>query len=300
MLLNSQNIDNNLVTHLNNDHIPAKKRFIEIDVAKGIAVMLMMFFHYFYLGKHMNVLDINTDSGFVYLTAKLAHMTFIIASGMNLALSTSGKSSEEYIPKKVKRGLYLLAVGLIISYLTKIEFGDSYVKFGIMHFMGTALILSSFLMKVPILTYIISAVILLIHILLKTPSIKNKFLGICEQNPFMCFIGGIMNIKYTSLDHFSLIPYLGYFLLGSAIAFTCYKIKIVNNELNGLNEKNGNNEDNRRFPIMGILDKYSDNPIVKGITWVGKRSMMFYVVHFTILYCIFKIIQINRSERIIG
>lgn len=299
MLLNPQNIDTHPVTRLNNDHIPAKKRFIEIDAAKGIAVMLMMFFHYFYLGKHMNVLDTNTDSGFIYLTAKLAHMTFIIASGMNLALSTSGKSSDEYIPKKVKRGLYLLAVGLIISYLTKIEFGDSYVKFGIMHFMGTAVILSSFLMKVPVLTYIISAVILFIHILLKTPSIKNKFLGICEQNPFMCFIGGIMNIKYTSLDHFSLIPYLGYFLLGSAIAFTCYKIKTVNNELNELDEENGNNVDKRRFPIMGILDKYSDNPIVKGITWIGKRSMMFYVVHFTILYCIFKIIQINRSERII-
>ena len=274
-----------------------KKRFVEIDVVKGVAVLLMMFFHYFYLGKHMNVVNVNTDSGLLYLCAKLAHTTFIIASGMNLAISTSGKSSKEYIPKKVKRGLYLLAVGLIISYLTKIEFGDSYVKFGIMHFMGIATILSTFVMKVPILTYVISAGILLIHILLKTPSIKNRFFEVCEKNPFMCFISGIMNLKYDSLDHFSLIPYLGYFLLGSAIAFTCYKIKNVENELSQEVNYNYNYDDNgRKIEALGFLDKYQDNPIVKGLAWVGKRSMMFYVVHFTILYCIFKIIQINRTS----
>jgi uncharacterized membrane protein len=269
-----------------------KKRFIEIDVAKGIAVLFMMFFHYFYLGKHMNVVNANTDSGLLYLCAKIAHTTFIIASGMNLAISTSGKSSQEYIPKKVKRGLYLLAVGLIISYFTKIEFGDSYVKFGIMHFIGIATILSIFVMKVPILTYFISAGILLIHVLLKTPSIKNRFFEVCEKNPFMCFISGIMNLKYNSLDHFSLIPYLGYFLLGSAIAFTCYKIKNVENDLS----QESNNDNGRKIEGFGFLDKYQDNSIVKGLAWVGQRSMMFYIVHFTILYCIFKIIQINRSN----
>ena len=249
----------------------------------------------------MNGVNANTDSGLIYLCAKLAPTTFRIASGMNLAISTSGKSSQEYIPKKVKRGLYLLAVGLIISYFTKIEFGDSYVKFGIMHFMGIATILSTFVMKVPILTYVISAGILLIHILLKTPSIKNRFFEVCEKNPFMCFISGIMNLKYDSLDHFSLIPYLGYFLLGSAIAFTCYKIKNVENELSQEVNYNYNYDDTyddngRKTEALGFLDKYQDNPIVKGLAWVGKRSMMFYVVHFTILYCIFKIIQINRSN----
>ena len=294
------------------NEVNKKERLIEIDVIKGIAVLIMMFFHYFYLGKHMNILNVNTDSGFLHLCAKFAHTTFIIAAGMNLDISTSGKQSEDYIPKKVKRGLYLLAVGLIISYLTKVEFGDSNVKFGIMHFIGTATILSSFLMKVPILTYIVSASILLIHFLLKTPSFKNKFLNICEKNPFMCFIGGIMNLKYNSLDHFGLIPYLGYFLLGSAIAFTCYKIKTVKEELANLNDPelygnnmsdvdnmdNMNNMNNMnskiKFQMFEFLDNLRDNPIIKGLAWMGKRSMMFYIVHFVILYCIFKIIQINR------
>jgi uncharacterized membrane protein len=288
---------NSNMNFVNSQNQPQKKRFVEIDVAKGVAVLLMMFFHYFYLGKHMNVVNANTDSGLLHLCAKIAHTTFIIASGMNFAISTSGKSSEEYIPKKVKRGLYLLAVGLIISYLTKMEFGDSYVKFGIMHFIGIATILSAFIVKVPILTYVISAGILLIHIILKTPSVKSKFYDICEKNPFMCFISGIMNLKYDSLDHFSLIPYLGYFLLGSAIAFTCYKIKNVENEYKDENSDSDDSDDNgRKIEVLGLLDEYSENPIVKGFAWIGQRSMMFYIVHFTILYCIFKIIQINRSS----
>ena len=288
-----------------------KPRYLEIDVAKGFAVLLMMFFHYFYLGKHMNILNVNTDSGLLFLCAKLAHTTFIIASGMNLAISTSGKSSKDYIPKKVKRGLYLFGVGLIISYLTKMEFGDSNVKFGIMHFLGFATILSTFLMKTPILTYFISAGILLIHFLLKTPSFKNKFMNVCEKNPFMCFIGGIMNLKYNSLDHFGIIPHLGYFLLGSAIAFTCYKIKTVKEEMANISETelaiNANNTESqntgvassRKYAFLGFLDEYKDNPLVKGIAWIGKRSMMFYIVHFTILYCLFKIIQINQVNIIL-
>ena len=289
---------------LNNEQMPKKKRFIEIDLAKGVAVLLMIFFHIFYLGKHMNIINANTDSGLLNLCAKLAHTTFIIASGMNMAISTSGKSSNEYIPQKVKRGLYLLAVGLIISYFTKIEFGDSYVKFGIMHFIGTATILSSFVMKVPKLTYILSTGILLIYVALQIPSFKNKFANVCEKNPFMCFISGIMNLKYDSLDHFGLIPYLGYFLLGSAIAFTCYKIKNVENDLNDLNNLNnltnldGNCQNKRKIHLLNLLDEHTSNPIIKGLSWIGKRSLMFYVIHFVILYCIFKIIQINRAALI--
>lgn len=298
---------NSVTTNQNNTQQKEKIRYIEIDVAKGFAVLIMMFFHYFYLGKHMNILNVNTDSGLLFLCAKLAHTTFIIASGMNLAISTSGKSSRDYVPKKVKRGLYLFGVGLIISYLTKIEFGDSNVKFGIMHFLGFATILSTFLMKTPILTYFISAAILLIHFLLKTPSFKNKFMNVCEKNPFMCFVGGIMNLKYNSLDHFGIIPHLGYFLLGSAIAFTCYKIKTVKEEMANINDTelviqpnntntstNTNTQSSRKYALLGFLDEYKDNPLVKGIAWIGKRSMMFYIVHFTILYCLFKIIQINQ------
>ena len=100
------------MNYLNNEHI--KKRFLEIDLAKGVAVMSMMFFHYFLLRKLHESLNIfPTSIGILGLLATISHSTFILASGANLAISIHNKI--RYIPKKTKRGLNLLATGLIIS-----------------------------------------------------------------------------------------------------------------------------------------------------------------------------------------
>ena len=286
-------------------------RFIEIDVAKGFAVVLMMCFHYFYLGKHMGIFDANTSSGWLFMFAKIAHTIFILTSGANLAISTSGKTPTKYIPKKIKRGLYLVVVGLFISYFTKIEFGDNYVRFGILHFLGVATILSSFVMKSPTLTYLFAGIILIFHGLLTYTNLKDTFISVCDKNPLTCFISGIMNTKYNALDHFSLVPYLGVFLLGSGIAFTCYKINTVKEDMANLEDvgivsltgdwKNSDNRagDNRRnVKFLGLLDNHKDNILVKMISWVGQRSMMFYITHFVVLYCLFKLILMKRSNNI--
>jgi uncharacterized membrane protein len=292
-------------------------RFIEIDVAKGFAVVLMMCFHYFYLGKHMGVFDANTSSGWLFMFAKVAHTIFILTSGANLAISTSGKTPTEYIPKKIKRGLYLVVIGLFISYFTKIEFGDNYVRFGILHFLGVATILSSFVMKSPTLTYLFAGIILLFHGLLTYTNLKDQFVDICDKNPLTCFISGIMNTKYNSLDHFSLVPYLGVFLLGSGIAFTCYKINTVQEDMANLEDvgivsltgdwknKNSDNHnidsagDMRNVKFLGLLDNHKDSVIVKIVSWVGQRSMMFYITHFVVLYCLFKLILMTRANNIL-
>jgi uncharacterized membrane protein len=288
--------------------VQKKERFVEIDFAKGVAVLLMIVFHYFYLGKHMNILNANTSTGWLHIFAKFAHTTFILASGANLAISTSGKTPSEYLPKKLKRGLYLVVIGLFISYFTKVEFGDKYVRFGILHFLGVATILSSFLMKSPVLTYLFAGLILVFHMLLKHTKIKDLFMNVCGKNPLMCFISGIMNTKYNALDHFSLIPYLGVFLLGGGIAFSCYKINTVKEEMANLEEvgiisltDNWQNKETsaasrRKFKFLGFLDNYKDNPLVSMVSWIGQRSMMFYITHFIVLYCLFKLVEMKRVD----
>lgn len=292
--------------------IKKKEKFVEIDFAKGIAVLLMIVFHYFYLGKHMNILNANTSTGWLHIFAKIAHTTFILASGANLAISTSGKTPSEYLPKKIKRGLYLVVIGLFISYFTKVEFGDKYVRFGILHFLGVATILSSFLMKSPVLTYLFAGLILIFNILLKHTKIRDNFMNLCSKNPLMCFISGIMNTKYNSLDHFSLIPYLGVFLLGGGIAFTCYKINTIKEEMANLeevgivsltdkwqNEDNNSSVENRRnFKFLGFLDNHKNNPLVSMVSWIGQRSMLFYITHFIVLYCLFKLVEIKKANNI--
>ena len=144
-----------------------------------------------------------------------------------------------------------------------------------MHFMGTATILSSFYAHLPKLSVIIAAVIFGFNIILKKTNIKSWLFNICTKNPFMCFISGILNLKYSSLDHFPLIPFLGFFSLGIGLAYCLYNLT--------------NNKKERKYKFLGFLDKYKDNFIVKNISWIGKKTPEIYVLHFVILWAYFKI-----------
>ena len=191
------------------------------------------------------------------------------------------KTKKEYQLKKIKRGIELLVYGIIISILTKFEFGDSYVKFGIFHFMGTATILSSFYSNLPIISVIISFSIILLHSILSIPNIKYKFFNICNKNPFTCFILGILNVKYSSIDHFSIIPFLGYFSLGIVISYILY---------NRYKNKKNEYEIKRQYSFMNYIDNYKDNIFVKLISWLGKNTIPIYFIHFIIFYIFFKMV----------
>jgi len=269
-------------------------RFIEIDFIKGLALITMVIFHFFFLSGQMNIKSYN--SPILPLLAKFAHYTFITMAGLNMATSIAGKDKKTYRLRKMKRGLQLIVLGLIISYATKLEFGDKYVKFGIMHFIGTATIVGSFYANIPWVSLIIAIVIFLVHILLVNGGLRTHFYEFCSNNPFFCFVSGILNIKYNSIDHFSIIPFLGVFSLGIVFAHILYKIKDGNKNI----EKNDNNTPKltRKYKFLGILDKYKDNVIVKNICWLGQRSLEIYVIHFVLFWAYFKTQQPDSDTTI--
>lgn len=250
-----------------------KKRLIEIDFIKGLAVIAMVIFHYFYLATQMNVKSYPIDRGILKCLADFSHNTFIIISGLNLGISIQNKEFKNYFPSKLKRGIELIVYGCIISIATKLEFGDSYVKFGIYHFMGVALIIASILGKNKLLSVNLGILILVASIFLK--KINGNIYRNCLSMPLTCFISGIMNVKYNSLDHFSLIPYLGYYLIGVGISNILYKT-----------DENGKS---RNFKFLDIIDKYKDTKIVQWISYLGKNTLPIYFIHFILFYLHFKL-----------
>ena len=68
----SNNIDNKI-----KNNITKNKRFLEVDLIKGVAVIFMVIFHFFYLAYFMDVKKYNIDSGVLRFLAKSAHTTFI-------------------------------------------------------------------------------------------------------------------------------------------------------------------------------------------------------------------------------
>ena len=82
-------------------------RFIEIDILRGVAVISMVIFHYFYMIYLMGDSDTAITNNLVICLAIFAHITFIILFGINLALSfqknrETGNKDEVYYDKQFR------------------------------------------------------------------------------------------------------------------------------------------------------------------------------------------------------
>ena len=245
-------------------------RFLEIDLKKGFAVIFMVIFHVYYLGEHMNKININTSTGLLHFMARFAHTTFIICMGINLVLTyqankKKGKSKKEFNNKIIKRFIIFILISCLISYTSYLAFGKTmFIKFGIFHFMAFASLITSLFVDKPVLSMFS---ILIINIL--TFLIKSNIISINNINSYIGFALGI-NTNYSSLDHFPLIPWLSYSLLGVFIGNKLY----TNYE--------------RNFEELNLDNTINNSDILKIISMSGSKSLEVYLIHFPIIYFLLK------------
>lgn len=264
----------NISTVLNN--VGKNNRFLELDLLKGIAVILMIVFHFYYMMKMTGSGNPNIYSGILKTFARISHTTFITVIGINLSISfqkwqQTMKDKMTFYKRQLFRSFKLMIAGLAITAATKQAFPEKYVRFGIFHFMSIAIIFSMFLMKFRFAIAIIGIIIAVIYQYLKNRhELVEPF---CTDNPMTCFVTGIANVKYNSMDHFSLLRWLPLVCLGITIGNVFYK----------------NNE--RQFKIFDNINSIKENPIIKGLEWLGKRSFGIYFIHFILFYIYFKTIN---------
>lgn len=267
----SQIVNNQSNNSNNKFYTQSSKRFYEIDVIKGIAVVLMVYFHFYYLQHFMNIKHHNVNSGFLNYSAKIAHTIFILMVGVNLAVNYQKSIKEKqdyncYFGKQMKRAIFLLATGMIFSYLSYLGFDQMYVKFGILHFIAVAIVISQILVHNKFLSLLGALVVLLISLIISNLGSQLDF-SKCHQFPMTCFISGIYNVKYNSLDHFPLIPYLFYVFIGIFIGHILY------------------NKFKRNFDEQ-LLERFKNNKLLKLIAVLGKYSFLIYIIHFPLFYFI--------------
>jgi len=267
----------------NTDDMYKAKRFFEIDFLKGFATIFMIIFHFFYLMYFMDIVKFEIKQGILHAMAKIAHTIFIFMVGINSAISynkfkdknkklykedyTSFKN--QYIGKVARRALFLLLAGFTMTVLSYLGFGNLFVKFGIFHFIGVALLLAIPVVGNKFLALATTLLIGIIYVLSNTPRLRAFFSTQCQNVPFLCFISGVYNIRFSSLDHFSLIPYFGLVTFGIFIGHLLYTSK---------KRKFVEKEKEEKF------EKYEKNNIVKNISLMGKNSFIIYFFHFVLFY----------------
>lgn len=237
------------------------QRFWEVDALRGIAVTMMIAYHFIFDLSYFGVMYINLYSGFWWLFARIVASIFIFLVGLSLYLSYSRTKLLDYGIKEnlafkyLKRGLKIFFLGILITLVTWIFIPTDFIIFGILHFIGIAIILQYPFLKYKYLNLGLGLIFIALGTYLAGFTFDFKWLvwlGFRPQNLF-------------TVDYFPVLPWLGLVSLGifgGTILYQNYR---------------------RRFKI---LDLSGTVPILT-LTFLGRHSLIIYFIHQPILIALF-------------
>jgi uncharacterized membrane protein len=233
---------------------PHSNRFIELDLIRGFAIAIMIFFHILWDLDYFGLIPLDNS---LYQQSKIMPSLFFLLVGICLYVSSHRKPlGSEQIKHLITRGTWILGLALFLTIITFIFFPDRPILFGVLHCIGLCIILCIPVLKLkPVYTMTLAMIIILTGFFINSipmehPTIVHLAVGIHPQNIW----------AYT-IDYFPLFPWLGVCLLGVAIGAVLYK-------------------DNKRQFRLPDLSRYKP---VHLFSWMGQHSLAIYLVHQPII-----------------
>lgn len=199
--------------------------------------------------------------------------TFILLSGFCFSL---GK-------RKIRRGLIVFAAGALVSAVTIIALPDSRIIFGILTFLGSAMILMTFLQKILCKINAYAGLGIMLFLFVVTKKVNDGYLGwghihfldlpdAWYQNLFTTYMGFVKD-GFFSTDYFSLIPWIFLFIAG----YYLYRIA---------EEKKFLNKMNRYAEEKMQQDSKKKKVFFCAADWMGRHSLIIYLLHQPIVYIV--------------
>lgn len=229
-----------------------KKRYFELDLLRGVAVILMVCFHFGY--------DLALFGYASYVTT--ADIEWIIFRGVVLSMFLVAVGMSSYLAyredidwKKVWiRSAKLTAVALLISIGSCFVFPDQWIYFGVIHFIMIATLVSLAFLKRPNVSLILGIGIIVTYVL-----------GYFHLDPLLSYSVEHFHIPEYTVDVVSFTPWFGVVLIG---------IYLMHKKLFGLCIK--------------------ENTAGRRIAFLGKHSLIIYLLHQPILFGVFNMIKLIR------
>jgi uncharacterized membrane protein len=233
-----------------------RKRFWEIDFLRGIAILMMIIFHFLYDLNYFSVYYSDLWSGFWFLFGRITALIFIFLVGISLTLSyVRTRHAKINLPLKyIKRGLRVFGYGLLITLATLLFLKDGLIIFGVLHFIGVAIILAYPFLRFSFVNLFLGIIFI---------SIGFYISEIFVDFPWLLWLGLKQEYFYT-LDYFPIFPWFGIVLFGLFFGNILYK----------------NYE--RQFKLRD----FSNFIFVKQLCLIGRHSLFIYFIHQPILIAI--------------
>ena len=170
-------------------------RYGEIDLFRAVAIMLMVLFHLAYDLREFAGVNIDYQAPLWFSIGKISALSFIFISGLCSGFSRF----------PVRRGVKVLFYGMVVTGVTYLFMRGEYVRFGILHFLGVAMILSAILGRLSSRTlWGLAGFSVLLGFWFEGQVVNTSLLL-----PF-----GLLYNGFSSIDYYPLFPYLAVTIVG--------------------------------------------------------------------------------------
>ncbi|HVP95441.1 MAG TPA: heparan-alpha-glucosaminide N-acetyltransferase [Methanoregulaceae archaeon] len=199
---------------LENTHID--KRFIEIDIARGIAVVMMIVYHLLFDLWFFSLYSIPVTTGFWKYFAGATASLFLLLVGISVTISAAHAenilSRRDFYLKFIRRGIAILLIAAGITLATWWYLGgEGFVIFGILDLIGVSIILAPLFFHRGKKTLVASAIVIIVGLLL-----------VQVRGPAYLIPIGIFPESFYSVDYTPVFPWFGLVLAGIFLGETLY------------------------------------------------------------------------------
>jgi uncharacterized membrane protein len=253
-------------------HKGGASRYWEIDALRGVAIVMMVIYHFAYdltlFGYYRTNVFIGPWRTFARTTATL----FVLLAGISLVLSYTRRRQEvggwDVYRRYLARGLKLLGWGMVITLITWLYMGRVVIIFGILHLIGATTILVYPFLSLRWTNLVVAVVVIPLGMVLNQLPVTYPWLLLLGLRPRSLY----------QLDYFPLLPWFGVALLGVFVAQFLYP------------------GGKRR---LGLSDSAA-SPGVKTLAWLGQRSLTIYLVHQPLLFVSLTLVDALGLSRLLS
>jgi uncharacterized membrane protein len=226
------------------------QRLWQVDASRGLALVFMLVSNF---ATDLQYFKDYSSFGNIWFTfAQITAFMFIFIVGFSLVLSynRAAKENKAKFSKYLKRGLWIFCLGLLITFVSYFFIGADYIRCGVLSLIGTSIILAyPFLKAKPIWPAAMGVLFIIAGWLIWHVTLTTNLL----------LPVGFTTASFSSVDYFPLLPWFGVALLGIFFA------KIFYSRISSLQ---------------------SSKPKLKPLCWLGRHSMVIYLLHQPIFLAI--------------
>lgn len=227
----------------------AVSRYYEIDLVRGIAILMMVIFHTFFDLSFFRISPINISSGFWRYFAFSTASLFLLIVGISLSISharaATALSGGKLVLKFVYRGAGIFFLGLLVTFGTWLYLQEGFIVFGILHLIGVSVLVSPLFFRFKKFNLVLGLLFILIGYFLARAT-----------GPIWLLPLGVHPATFWSVDYEPFFPWSGIVLFGMGLGEYFYPGGTRTFTL-------------PRIPAM----------ILRPLTFLGRHSLLIYLGH---------------------